>query len=92
MYTLSNCILGPMFERRFQRRKGTRRTTNITANWEAASQIDCGRACSEKSLDCLGYNFKRGPQGVCELSHLPWDAPNSVLEDDPEWDYYVILP
>ena len=48
--------------------------------------------CMEKADACVGFNFKGGPAPMCELCHVPHDAPNTDMEVDPLWDHYAIIP
>ena len=56
------------------------------------SKNECSVRWMEKAGVCVGFNFKRGLAPMCELCHVPHDAPNTDMEVDPVWDHYAIIP
>ena len=79
-------------QRTFLKLNGFRQKTGVIGIGGTRSRNECSMRCMEKAEVCLGFNFKGGPALICELCHIPHDAPNTDMEVDPVWDHYAIIP
>ena len=90
----NNCLFtfpGATLQRWFLEKSGFRQNSSVVVLEVIRSVAECSIKCIENAEECVGFNFKQGNR-MCELCHVPHDAPNSDMLLDPNWNHYAIMP
>ena len=78
--------------RRYLKREGVRQNADFVGVAAIRSVGECSVTCNEKATSCVGFNFKREPPAMCELSGVTHDATNKDMVVNRTWDHYSIIP
>ena len=79
--------------RRLLKMKGTRQIADTTGIEGIRSVAECSVACNVNAeVQCVGFNFKRGPPIMCEICRVPHDAPTTDMSTEASWNHYAVIP
>ena len=94
LYEIAYLVMfaGQTLQRSFGMQARKRQNADVIRFDYIGTKTKCAAYCIQRFNFCVGFNFRPGHPGRCELCRIPYDAPNADMVADPAWNHYAIIP